>query len=216
MLTSPRMETGMESMLRRLPIVAVFGQGTPIDDNLARLAREAGALVARLGAHLLTGGGYGVMEAASEGFVAVPQRAGFCIGIIPRRPEGPFDQPHCDDNGRPYPNHFVEISIMTPLPPRVADWRTTPGRNHINVFSADAIIALPGNSGTRNELDMSAEYLGERERPREARRVALLGPIERFTEEHRALFVHAATLDEAAAHVRRVLKARGFRAEDKS
>jgi uncharacterized protein (TIGR00725 family) len=202
-------------MLRRLPIVAVFGQGTPIDDGLARLAREAGALVARLGAHLLTGGGYGVMEAASEGFVAVPERAGFCIGIIPCRSSGPFDQPHCDDEGRPYPNRFVEIPIMTPLPPRVPDWRTVPGRNHINVLSADAIIALPGNSGTHNELDMSAEYLGERERPREERRVALVGPVERFTQQHRALFVHAATLGEAEAHVRRVLNARGFRADGK-
>jgi uncharacterized protein (TIGR00725 family) len=200
-------------MLRRLPIVAVFGQGTPIDDDLARLARAAGATVARLDAHLLTGGGYGVMEAASEGFVAVAERAGFCIGIIPRHPDGPFDRPHCDDEGRPYPNRFVEIPIMTPLPPRVKNWRSMPGRNHINVFSADAIIALPGNSGTRNELDMSAEYLGERTRPREARRVTLLGPLERFTEEHRALFVHASTPEEAAAHVRRVLNARGFRVE---
>jgi hypothetical protein len=140
------MEAGMKSMLRRLPIVAVFGQGTPIDDNLARLAREAGALVARLPAHLLTGGGYGVMEAASEGFVAVPERAGFCIGIISCRSTGPFDQPHRDNDGRPYPNRFVEISIMTPLPPRVSDWRTTPGRNHVNVLSADAIIHCPATA----------------------------------------------------------------------
>src|SRR5712691_3304165 len=153
-------------MQRKLPIIGVFGQGTPISDDRVRLARDVGVLVAKLGAHLLTGGGYGVMEAVAEGFVAIPGRAGHSIGVVPRDPEGPFDMPN-QTLGRRYPNAFVEIAIMTPLPPIVPDWRHSPARNHVNVLSADAIVALPGNEGTRNELDMAAEYLGEAARPRE-------------------------------------------------
>ncbi len=194
-------------MLRRLPIVAVFGQGTPIDDNLARLAREAGALVARMGAHLLTGGGYGVMEAASEGFVAVTERPGFCIGIVPREPDGPFDRPHAMA-GRRYPNPFVEIVIMTPLPSLVDDWRNLPARNHVNVLSADAAIVLPGNRGTHNELDMLAEYYGESDRQPEERRTVLIGPADQFSARHRELFRHARDLGEAEQYIRRVLAKR--------
>ena len=62
-------------MLRKLPIVGVFGQGTPIGSDRADLARAVGTMIARLGAHLLTGGGYGVMEAVAEGFVNVADRA---------------------------------------------------------------------------------------------------------------------------------------------
>jgi len=196
-------------MLRKVPIIGVFGQGTPISDDHGRLARDVGALVARLGAHLLTGGGYGVMEAAAEGFVAVPERDGLSIGIVPRDPESPFDMPN-QTLGRRYPNAFVEIAIMTPLPSMMLDWRHAPGRNHVNVLTADAAVALPGNEGTRNELDMLAEYLGEDSRPREERRTVLIGPVERFTPRHRELFVHAAALSEVETHLRRVLAARGL------
>jgi uncharacterized protein (TIGR00725 family) len=206
----------MNAMVRKLPVIGVFGQGTPISSERARLAHAVGALVARLGAHLLTGGGYGVMEAAAEGFVAIPRRAGLSIGIVPRDPDGPFDRPYHDLDDRPYPNPFVEIAIMTPLPPLLPNWRHEPARNHVNVLTADAIVALPGDNGTRNELDMAAEYEGESSRPRAERRTILIGPIEHFTPEHRALFVHAATLAEAETHVRRVLTARGLELGKKS
>ncbi len=196
-------------MLHKLPIVGVFGQGSPIGADRARLAHEVGALVAGLGAHLLTGGGFGVMEAAAEGFVGMPGRIGLSIGVVPRDRDGPFDVPDHDVDGRPYPNPFVEIAIMTPLPPLVPDWRHTPARNHVNVLTADAIIALPGDDGTRNELDMAAVYAGEADRPREQRRTILIGPIEQFSARHRELFVHAATIGEAEAHLRRALVARG-------
>ena len=57
-------------------------------------------MVARLGAHLLTGGGYGVMAAAAQGFVAVADRAGLSIGIVPRRSDGPLDSRNRDPDGR--------------------------------------------------------------------------------------------------------------------
>jgi predicted Rossmann-fold nucleotide-binding protein len=192
-------------MLRKLPIVGVFGQGSPPGAERLRLARACGAMVARLGAHLLTGAGYGVMAAAAEGFVAVDGRAGLSIGIVPRAPDGAFDTPNRAADGRPYPNPAIEIAIYTPLPPRVEDWRTTPARNHINVFSANAILALPGGSGTRNELDMAAHYRGEANLTRRDRHVVLLGPIEVFPPEHRKLFAHADTVADAERHLARLL-----------
>ncbi len=196
-------------MRRKLPIVGVFGQGTPIEADHAQLAKDVGALLARLGTHLLTGGGYGVMEAVAAAFVAVSGRAGLSIGIVPRDPDGPFDLPD-QLNGRRYPNPHVEIAIMTPLLSLADDWRRTPARNHVNVLSADAIVALPGNEGTRNELDMAAEYCGEAARSRQERRTVLYGPAARFTARHRGLFVHAEKLGDVEAHLRRVLAARGL------
>lgn len=197
-------------MLRKLPIIAVFGQGTPIAPDRRDLARSVGAMIAGLGAHLLTGGGYGVMEAAAEGFVGVPARAGLSIGIVPSLQGGAFDEPNRDSDGRPYPNPFVEIPIFTPLPPRVADWHNTPARNHVNVLSADAIVSLPGGAGTRNELDMAAEYRGERSQPAALRHTVLLGPADEFAQEHRDKFVHVGTLAEAKRHLRGVLAASGL------
>jgi uncharacterized protein (TIGR00725 family) len=197
-------------MLHKLPIIGIFGHGGDITLERAALARDTGALVARLGAHLLTGGGYGVMAAAAEGFVAVTKRQGLSIGIIPRAPDGPFDMPNRDPGGMPYPNPFVEIAIMTPLPPRTENWRATPARNHINVLTADAIVALPGSSGTDNELTMAAAYRGESALAPNARHTVLLGPLVEFSAEHRAAFVHAATLAGAARHLSRVLRSIGF------
>jgi predicted Rossmann-fold nucleotide-binding protein len=197
-------------VLRKLPIVAVFGQGTRLAAERAALSRAAGAMVARLDAHLLTGGGYGVMEAAAQGFVAVTERAGLSIGIVPCEPDGPLDRPNRDLEGRAYPNRFVEIVIYTPLPPRAEQWQRTPSRNHINIFTADAFIALPGNTGTKNELDMAAFYRDEAAKPREQRRTILLGPAREFTPEHRELFVQSESLAEVERHVRRVLGARGY------
>src|SRR5262249_3927153 len=126
-------------MLRKLPIVAVIGGGSAISRTHAKLAGQAGAMIARLGAHLLTGGGFGVMEAAAKGFVAVKSRKGFSIGIIPCDRDGPFDRPKRHDAKRSYPRRYVEIAIMTPLPSKPGDWRKKPTRNHINVLTADAI-----------------------------------------------------------------------------
>jgi uncharacterized protein (TIGR00725 family) len=197
-------------MLRKLPIIGVFGQGTPIAPERADLAREVGALVARLGAHLLTGGGYGIMEAVAQGFVSVRKRAGFSIGIVPREAHGAFDEPNRDREGRAYPNDFVEIPILTPLPPRENDWRTVPARNHINVFTSDAILALPGNAGTRNELDMTAAYRDQAALRPEERRVVLIGPAAEFAPEHRGQFVHVTTVPAAEPHLVRILTAHGF------
>ena len=205
-----RPESREAVLLRKLPIVGILGQGAQIPADRAALARATGAMVARLGAHLLTGGGYGVMEAAAQGFVAVAERVGLSIGIVPREPEGPLDQPNHDLDGRLYPNPLVEIAIYTPLPPRAEDWQSTPSRNHVNIFTADAFIALPGNAGTKNELDMAAFYRDEAAKSRQERRTVLLGPAQEFTPAHRQRFVHVENLADAEQHLRRVLTGRGY------
>ena len=197
-------------MLRKLPIIAVFGSGAPISPERAALAGSVGATVARLGAHLLTGGGYGVMAAVAEGFVDVDDRSGLSIGVIPRETDGAFDQPARSNSGEPYPNPHVEIAVFTPLPARVADWRTMPGRNHVNVLTADIIVALPGNAGTRNEIEMTAAYRDESRRPREERRAILVGPRDEFEADLCELFVHVATGDQAERELRRLLILRGL------
>jgi hypothetical protein len=141
----------------------------------------------------------------------VQGRAGFSIGIVPRASDGPLERPNRDPDGRAYPNAFVEIPIFTALPPRVEDWRIIPARNHVNVLSADAAVALPGNSGTRNELDMTAFYREDAARERTQRRTVLLGPLEAFAPEHRAFFPQVETLEGARAHLVRVLAAQGFK-----
>jgi predicted Rossmann-fold nucleotide-binding protein len=167
-------------------------------------------MVARFGAHLLTGAGYGVMAAAAEGFVAVEDRAGLSIGIVPRDPAGPIDRPNHAADGAPYPNPFVEIAVFTALPPRAADWRSAPSRNHVNVLSSHALVALPGAVGTDNELEIAAAMGSAAGRPRPERRAVLIGPREEFSAPARDAFPHAATLEEAGRKLARILRASGF------
>ncbi len=141
----------------RVPIVGVMGSGTEPHDALAR---PLGAWIASAGFHLLTGGGDGVMRAASEAFVAVEDRAGLCLGILP----GPDARPG-------YPNDAVELAIRTHLP-LSGELGTDPrSRNHVNVLTADVIVALPGGGGTRAEVALALRY---------GRPVLRYGPLEAF------------------------------------
>ena len=134
------------SGVTRLPIVGVMGSG--VEAHRERAAR-LGTWLAAQGAHLLTGGGAGVMEAVARAFCETPGRRGLSIGIIPAlggpvRPTGP--------------NPWIEIVIRTHLPltgPR----GTEPGsRNHINILSSDVIVALPGSEGTASEVRLAQRY----------------------------------------------------------
>ncbi len=139
-----------EPDVERLKIVAVIGSGAHLEEDAKLAPRRAGRLIARSGYHLLTGGGAGVMAAASEGFCSVPrsERAGLCIGVLPA--------------GRPaaqYPNAWVEVPIVTHL--EGEDPRGPGSRNHINVRTAHAIVAFFGGAGTHAELEIALE-LGHR------------------------------------------------------
>jgi uncharacterized protein (TIGR00725 family) len=192
-------------MIRRLPIIGVFGSGGTIDAAAARQARAVGQLIARLGAHLLTGAGKGVMEAAAKAFVQARGRAGQSIGIVPAASARKFHKPKKD-----YPNRYVEIPIFVPLVSYRADWRRRPSRNHVNVFSTDAIVILPGGTGTHNEIKLTAEYHNERRRPLAQRRAVLFGPGGKFLPQERKLFVCADDIVQVERHLRGVLAARGY------
>ena len=202
---------GPESIdvLRRLPIIGLFGSGTNLSPERTALAHDVGVLIARLGAHLLTGASYAVTEAAAEGFVSVKRRRGICIGAIARDRTGAFDKANSGKDGTPYPNRYVELALFTTVPDveKAADDN---GRNELNVLTANAIIALPGSAGTRRELEVAASCNGEAAKSPGERRTVLVGPAEEFSHELRALFVQMPTIGTAEAHVCHVLSGQGF------
>ncbi len=120
----------------------------------ADLAGPLGEALARAGYNLLTGGGGGVMTAVSRSFVSVADRSGLAIGVLP----GDVGE-RGEYRPRPgYPNEHVEIVIRTHLP-LVGEHGADPlSRNHLNVLSSDAIVALPGGAGTRSEVELAVRY----------------------------------------------------------
>jgi len=128
----------------RRKVVTVIGSGDSLSEDQRKHPRAVGAWIAAQGFHLLTGGGAGVMEAASEGFCSV-ERAGLAIGVIPQ--------------GKPpehYPNRWIELPVYTHLSginPLGPD-----SRNPINVRSCHALVAFPGRSGTEAELRLALEW----------------------------------------------------------
>lgn len=133
----------------KLKTIGVMGSGK---DPWRELAGPLGAWIAHAGHNLLTGGGHGVMAEVARAFVEVQPREGRSIGILPARVDQqagfvPFDG---------YPNPFVEISIVTPLPRRESGQDpATINRNHVNVLSSDVIVALPGGQGTAQEMALA-------------------------------------------------------------
>jgi uncharacterized protein (TIGR00725 family) len=130
--------------------VGVMGSGTSEHEEYAR---PIGQLIAALGANLLTGGGGGVMRAVSRAFTQSPRERGVAIGIIPCA---------SDTNRRTardgYPNEFVELPIYTHLPFSGHQGTHDLSRNHINVLSSAAVVALPGGDGTAAEVDLAVRY----------------------------------------------------------
>lgn len=135
-------------MTKRLPVVGVLGSG---ENAHAGKAETVGSWLAIQRVHLLTGGGGGVMTAASRAFQAVPNRAGLVVGIIPSSEDPAVPKPG-------YPNPYVELAIMTHLPLSGASGADALSRNHINVLSSDVLIALPGGAGTASEVALAVRY----------------------------------------------------------
>lgn len=143
----------------RRPVIGVMGSGR---DAHAELARPLGAWLARAGFHLLTGGGPGAMAEAARGFFEVRPREGLVLGVIPGEADfdgAPGDHLNLTYAPRPgYPNPWVEVPIFTHLPDSGLDGTRPTSRNHINVLSSDAVIALPGGPGTRSEVVLALAY----------------------------------------------------------
>ena len=92
------------------------------------------------------------MNAVSEGFASVADRAGLVIGVLPARDDDVASPP----SG--YPNRFVELSIKTHLPFSGARGTDIASRNHINVLTSDVVVAMPGSLGTRSEVVLALRY----------------------------------------------------------
>jgi uncharacterized protein (TIGR00725 family) len=130
--------------------IGVMGSGS---EEYEEDARVVGAVLADLGVNLLTGGGPGVMRAVGKSFTRHPGRRGICIGIIPCASESDRVTPKAG-----YPNEFVELAIRTHLPYSGKKGTHDLSRNHINVLTCDAIIALPGEHGTASEIHLALRY----------------------------------------------------------
>lgn len=167
--------------------VGVMGSGSSEHDECSR---AVGELLARLGVNLLTGGGRGTMAAVSRAFTRSPRKAGICIGVVPCS--------SLEDRATPkpgYPNEFVELAIYTHLPYSGLQGTDDLSRNHINVLSCAAIVALPGEHGTATEVSLALRY-GKpviafspdlslvRQFPDAVPRARTIGEVEQFVCEH--------------------------------
>lgn len=107
-------------------IIAVIGGAETTQKNL-NIAEEVGALLAKNGAIVITGGLGGVMKAASRG---AKQAGGIVIGILP-------------GTDKRMANEYVDIPIVTGM---------NQARNIIIARTCDCAIAIDGKYGTLSEI----------------------------------------------------------------
>jgi uncharacterized protein (TIGR00725 family) len=111
------------------PYIAVVGASQP-SDSQARAAEEIGRGLAAAGAIVITGGGPGVMAAASRGARAA---GGVTVGILP-------------GSDRAAANEWVSVALPTGLGEL---------RNGLIVRGADAVVAVGGAYGTLSEIALA-------------------------------------------------------------
>lgn len=119
------------SPLRR-PQVAIIGS-SEADESMLVLAEQAGAVVARLGFALVTGGRDGIMAAASRGCAMA---GGTVIAVVPGTSMGEA-------------NEFTHYVIPTGL-----GW----ARNVITAIAGDVIVVIGGAAGTLSEIAFAWMY----------------------------------------------------------
>lgn len=115
--------------MTRARLIAIVGPNDA-DDASCRIAQEAGALVARHGDVVVTGGLGGVMAAASRG---ARDAGGQVLALLPG------DDPQAA-------NEAVGIAMATGLGEL---------RNALIVRAADALIAVGGSWGTLSEIALA-------------------------------------------------------------
>ena len=130
--------------------IGVIGSGK---DEHADLTEQIGRLLAKLEVNLLTGAGGGVMTSVSHAYVSSPRVCGICIGIVPCA-----NKDHRETPKKGYPNKYVELPIFTHLPYSGINGQDDLSRNHINILSSSAVIALPGGDGTASEVELAIKY----------------------------------------------------------
>ena len=118
------------------PCVTVFGSARFADDHpYYRLGREVGALLARAGFTVMTGGGPGIMEAANRGAREAGGRSIGCNIELPREQR---------------PNPYLDRWIT---------FRHFFVRKVMLVKYSYAFIALPGGFGTLDEIFETATLM---------------------------------------------------------
>lgn len=145
--------------------------GHSCDDATTRQAHALGAAIAARGWTLLTGGrNEGVMAAATEGANAM---GGLTLGIHPGFPGDP---------------DVASADIVVHTGMHFA-------RNMVNVLSSHVVVALPGDTGTLNEVAYAVTY----ERP-----TILFGFDDRGWFAERVM--RASTLEEVLEMIANVVK----------
>ncbi len=120
------------SETNRRPLVAVIGS-SEADANMIRLAEEVGAVVAKLGAGLVTGGRTGIMSAASKGCA---EAGGTVIAVVPGTDM---------DEANGYAHYVIPTGL---------GW----ARNVITGIAGDVIVVIGGAAGTLSELAFAWMY----------------------------------------------------------
>jgi len=118
---------------KRKIIIAVSG-GHEAEEPVLQNAYLLGKEIAGRGYVLITGGGRGVMEAASRG---AAETGGIVIGILPSDRKHPLPG---------YPNKYVAIPIYTGM---------SDARNVILAKAPDVLVALKGAFGTLSEIALA-------------------------------------------------------------
>ena len=120
---------GFEDLAHIKNGVAVFGSArTPADHPEYRAAQETGALLANAGYSVITGGGPGIMEAATRGGF---EAGGTSVGCNIELPQ------------EQYLNHYLTVSLK---------FKYFFVRKMMFVKYSDAFIIFPGGFGTLDEL----------------------------------------------------------------
>ena len=137
----------------RPKVITVVGDGTHRHPDKTVAVAE---WIAQSGHHLLTGGGGGVMEEVSRAFCESEGRRRLAVGITPGHVDCQTQPWRYQTKGWLYPNSSVELAIFTHL--LGEDPESDTSRNHINILSADLIVALPGGAGTHAEIQLAKKY----------------------------------------------------------
>ena len=115
--------------IRDRKMIAVIGE-SDASDEIIKIAKETGSLIAEREGILICGGLAGVMCAAAEG---AQKAGGITIGILP-------------DYERDNANEFIDLVIPTGI---------GHARNTVIVASAHGIIAIGGRYGTLSEIALA-------------------------------------------------------------
>lgn len=137
-------------MINNRPIIGVMGSHSKGWDEYAV---PLGRLIAEYDYHLLTGAGAGVMSTVAQAFTDVESRAGISIGVVPT-----VDYKGGFVAREQYPNPYIEIPVLTPLDKKAEKDSNPFSRNHVNVMTSHALVILPGEHGTQNEVSLALQY----------------------------------------------------------